>query len=149
MYVNGTPEKPIVSTAIGGSVRPQGLEPARGQNWCAVAKTVFGMIPGKVYPGEDKCYYTLNGKEETTQTYMLCKSQVLSDKPDDKPQGAEKDKKLWCAVADTPHGMICGKADAEGNCWFPRNTEHKTKTFKYVIGELEPLVVDADTKTDA
>lgn len=137
MYVIGAPEKPIVQKAIFGDVKPQGIDPSRGQNWCAMAKTVFGMIPGKVYVGEDKCYYTYDGKEHSTGNFVLVKSQKLSDKPDDKPQGAEKDKKMWCAVADTANGTICGKADDKGNCWFPRDTEHKTKNFKYVLGPVE------------
>jgi len=87
---------------------------------------MVGLIPGKHFNGDDKCYYSYEGNEYSTKNFILVKSQNLSDKPDDKPQGEEQGKKLWCAVASTPFGTICGKADAEGNCWFPHGHQPPT-----------------------
>jgi len=65
---------------------------------------------------------------------MIVNSWSFSDKPDDKPQGMINDEPWWCAVADTEHGKICGRANRKGDCFVPYFGEKKFTNFKYVLG---------------
>ena len=43
----------------------------------------------------------------------------------------------WCAVADTEHGEICGRANRKGDCFVPFHGEKSFTNFKYVLGDPE------------
>ena len=56
---------------------------------------------------------------------------------DPRPQGFQNDGagRLWCAIAETPHGRIPGKAKGY-ECWYPYGgKEHHTKNFTIVIDQ--------------
>jgi len=42
---------------------------------------------------------------------------------------------LWCALATSKHGTVCGRADAKGNCVYEYGgQEIKADSFMYVLG---------------
>lgn len=103
--------------------------------WCAVANTQWGKVPGKCRKGE--CWFPWGGKAHKTTDFVKVRSTVFSkNEKGTKAQGFQtnNNQALWCAIADTPHGKIPGKA-AGGTCWYPYNgAEHLTNSFTYVIG---------------
>jgi hypothetical protein len=114
MYVHGPAEKDT------SKMKYEQPQPQGSQNdifslqWCGVANTEWGQIPGKVHVtlGRDTCYFA-HGSEKPSKDYRVIRSQTFSKKPDDSPQGRRKDgTPLWCAVARSRFGTVCGWADA-------------------------------------
>lgn len=95
--------------------------------WCAVANTTWGKIPGKAR--KDECSFPYGGKEHKTKDFVKVRSTVFSKvNTGTTAQGKQTDGHglLWCAVANTPHGKIPGKA-SDGTCWYAHNGgEHLT-----------------------
>jgi len=106
-----------------------------GDLWCAIAHTDKGNVPGKAKGNE--CWWPWGGKENKTHDfswvvgpYMLVKTHT----PTWPAQGHQHDSgPYWCAVANTPHGKIPGKAKGD-KCWYPYgDKEHETHDFEYVM----------------
>jgi len=126
------------------SHRPRGehhTEDENGRYYCAIAKTPHGKIPGKANE-EGTCWYPYGGEEHTAEKFKYVSwdwdaesssSSSDSDKEEIAP-GFQTDGAgyLWCAVANTEHGKIPGKAK-DGTCWYPYGgEEHETSDFDYV-----------------
>jgi len=119
---------------------PQAMPAAPGfQNdgsaeyWCAVANTPYGRIPGKAQDG--RCWYSFGGKEECTEDFQIIHAYGFAPGPSGPPHGEQHDSGgYWCAVADTPHGKIPGKAQG-GSCWYPLyGEEHLVEGgFQYIV----------------
>lgn len=109
-----------------------------GPLWCAIANTEHGRIPGKAQG--DTCWYPYAGGEHTTKDFEIVPIGSKSKKIKCEPQGQQNDGggDLWCAIAKTEWGKIPGKANANGECWFPYGgEEHTTTRFKYAITDWE------------
>eukprot|EP00929_Paragymnodinium_shiwhaense_P050689 TRINITY_DN25530_c0_g1_i1.p1 TRINITY_DN25530_c0_g1~~TRINITY_DN25530_c0_g1_i1.p1 ORF type:complete len:225 (-),score=10.92 TRINITY_DN25530_c0_g1_i1:124-798(-) len=105
----------------------------QGYLWCAVARTSHGRIPGKTKNGV--CWYSYGGKEYTTANFdVVGVSNLTKNRPATTTgHGFQGDGagELWCAVAETQHGKIPGKAKG-GTCWYPYGgKEYSTPCFKY------------------
>ena len=102
--------------------------------WCAVANTKWGKIPGKASKG--LCYFPYGGKEHSTEDFVkIRRTKFSKTNVGTTSQGNQTDGhgNLWCAVANTPHGKIPGKA-SKGTCWYSYNGgEHLTQDFEYVL----------------
>jgi len=97
--------------------------------------------------GRDNICFVHDGKGKYSKDYKVIKSQTVSRKPDDNPQGKRKDgTPLWCAVANAPQGTVCGWADAQGNCMYEYGGQaHKADDFLYVLGtEYDPDPQDSE-----
>jgi len=117
-----------------GPSSPQGFQnDGQGSLWCAVAETEWGRIPGKAKDGV--CWFSYGGKEHETRNFQLVYDRVLSQQPIGPSHGFQNDGAgpLWCAVANTPHGNIPGKANSANTCWYAYGgSEHETRDFSYV-----------------
>jgi len=118
--------------------RPQGIQnDGAGELWCAVADTPHGRIPGK--SNGSQCWYSYGGQEYTTESFVTIHSQGLSREPEGRAQGYQNDGagELWCAVANTPHGRIPGKAK-RSTCWYPYGgKEHTTTDFDFICDSMQ------------
>ena len=103
-----------------------------GDLWCAIAETEHGKIPGKAKG--DTCWFSYGGYEHSTKNFRVIRSHKESSECHGKSQGCQNDATgdLWCAVANTPHGKIPGKAKGD-TCWYPYGgKEHHTHDFKFI-----------------
>jgi len=73
-YVLGEPEKQMQPKCVIGDIMPQG-EQGEGQLWCGIAKTPYGLIPGKVHLAheQDYCYYVHDNHEYRSKNMVLMK----------------------------------------------------------------------------
>eukprot|EP00586_Coscinodiscus_wailesii_P000112 CAMPEP_0172478932 /NCGR_PEP_ID=MMETSP1066-20121228/3153_1 /TAXON_ID=671091 /ORGANISM="Coscinodiscus wailesii, Strain CCMP2513" /LENGTH=480 /DNA_ID=CAMNT_0013238887 /DNA_START=1270 /DNA_END=2712 /DNA_ORIENTATION=+ len=112
--------------------KPQGWQSdGIGEMWCAVANTEYGPIPGKAMDGT--CWYSYGGAEYSTDDFEIIPYAGISSEPCCDPHAEQDDgAQVWCALAQTEHGRIPGKATADG-CWYGYGgEEHECDNFRYV-----------------
>ena len=116
--------------------------------WCAIANTEHGKCPGKAKEGT--CWFSYGGKEYQTNDFKLVKSRKYSTECKGKPQAKQDDgTDLWCAVANTPHGHIPGKAHGD-TCWYPYGgKEYTTHDFKWVVSKKNLEANDDNTSSSS
>ena len=106
---------------------------------------LVGHIPGKAKGGE--CWFPYGGKEHSTSDFHYFDGSSGSapnegtshsepQRASPFPPGHQNDGggDLWCAIANTHHGFIPGKAK-DGTCWYPYGgEEHTTDEYQLASG---------------
>lgn len=118
-----------------------------GDYYCVLAKSEFGVIPGKGKPGNDSCWFPYGGEEHSCDDFEWISSngQGVMLRPsrgegEDIPDGAlalgfqeDDGENYYVVVAHTEEGDIPGKGK-DGKCWYSfGGEERRAEDFSYVI----------------
>lgn len=118
-----------------------------GDYYCVLAKTEFGVIPGKGKHGESQCWFPYGGEEHSCEDFEWISSnghgvmlRPTRGEEEEVPEGAlllghqeDDGEAYYVTVAHTEEGDVPGKGK-DGKCWYSfGGEERRAEEFSYVI----------------